>query len=246
MPRDTSWEDVWAEYDARQAGHAVAPTVAVAPPIAAAPRARRPNRLALGGLLALLVVLLGLPLGEAGAPAVASQEQPVQRRTLIAVGLSGEAEMGESPAASPAAAILFTEAVLLPMPPPAWVQPAATPTAEPAAPAEARRAVPPPRRLTRASRAARQMATMEAGPQWYATPPRQASPRASQLRGAQGVAPAAAAGSVQWNPQSNPQSDAVGAAFTAPPGQAIQPGRAGPPHRQTQAGALIHRHLKTA
>ncbi len=181
MPRDTSWEDVWAEYDARQAGHA-APPPAAAPARTEAPRPRRPNRLALGGLLALLVVLLGLPFGDAGAPAVASQEQAFQRHTMIAVGLSGETDMGESPAVSPPPAMLLAEAVLLPMPPPAWVQPSATPAAEPAAPAAARAAAHPTRRVARARRVVRQLVAAEAAAPWPtigAAAPRRASLRAA-------------------------------------------------------------------
>ena len=180
MSRDTSWEDVWAEYDARQAMHAAAPplaeTLADAGPEAAlapaAPSLARPGRLAMAGMLVLLGMLLGLPFGEAGAPAVASQEQAFQRHSMIVLGLSGEAEMAESPASAPPEATLLAEAVLLPLPPPAWVQPSAAPAApqvaEPAAAVESRRPARPQRRLARPSRPAPQLATLAAPEQpWF-------------------------------------------------------------------------------
>ncbi len=185
MSRDT-WEEVWAEYDVRQAGHAAGPAQSIAPPIEV-PLARRasgwggPQKLALGGMLALLAVLLGLPFGDAGAPAVASQEQTFQRHTMIVAGIAGEAEMGESPAAAPPEADLLAEAVLVPPPPPAWVRASvgmASPaqarlaqvnplaSAEPTAAPEARRAAPTPRRLAR--RPARQLAIATAAEQaWF-------------------------------------------------------------------------------
>jgi hypothetical protein len=175
MPRDTSWEDVWAEYDARQAGHAQVPPVAAPPSLEEAPRLQ-PRRLALGGLLALLVVLLGLPMGEAGAPAVASQEAPFQRHTMVAVGLSGEADMGESPATTPSTAVAMAEVALPPMVTPAWVHTATgpttatTPSAQPTVPIAGRRIGQAPKRLARAGRPARQFAAVEAWPTGYDNP----------------------------------------------------------------------------
>jgi hypothetical protein len=166
MSRDTTWEDVWAEYDARQAGHA-APPAAVATPAIAVPRHRPvglPRRLVVGGLLAVLVLLLGLPLGDAGAPAVASQELAQQRRDLVVVGLAGETEMAESPAGPPPEAVLLSEAAMLPMPPPAWVQPSLVPATAVAAPAvapETRRTASSPRRQARANRPLQQVAAAE-------------------------------------------------------------------------------------
>ena len=169
MSRDTTWEDVWAEYDARQAGHAT-PAVAEPAPAIAVPRRRAPSpawvprRLLVGGLLAVLVVLLGLPPGDAGAPAVASQELAQQRQDLIVVGLAGETEMAESPAGPPPETVLLSEASMLPMAPPAWVQPsvvAATPVAAPASATEPRRAASSPRRQVRANRPLTQVAAAE-------------------------------------------------------------------------------------
>ncbi len=175
MSRDSTWEEVWAEYDARQASHAEPATMAA--PLAEPRPARRrsggnPPRLVVGALLAVLVVVLGLPFGEAGAPAVAGQDQILHRQDMIVVGLAGETEMAESPAGPPPAAQLLAEAVLVPMPPPAWVQPGPAPAmaaAEPVAAARPQRAAQQARRTAHTARAPRQLASSTAAPEqpWF-------------------------------------------------------------------------------
>lgn len=109
MPNDSTWDEVWAEYDARVA--------ATRPPAAAAawyhdpshdapppPRARRrwhwPRpRASLLALALLLVLVLGSPFGE---PQHQASAGPVpQRHSLVVVGLSGQTDMAESPALPP-------------------------------------------------------------------------------------------------------------------------------------------------
>ncbi len=116
MPTDTTWDDVWAEYDAR-AGHTPQPNrrtpwylepgygVPLEKPRATAPR--RP-RYGLAGLVILLVTLLGVPMGEVGAPAVATSMENLmpERHNMIVFGAAGDAEMGESPALPPPPQVL--------------------------------------------------------------------------------------------------------------------------------------------
>ncbi len=229
MPRDTSWEDVWAEYDAREATHAApahpvaapAPEPALAEPLPVRPGAnRRPRRLAMGALLALCVMLLGSPFGEAGAPAVAGQEQAFQRHTMIVVGLSGQAEMGESPASAPPQAVLLAETALLSMAPPAWVQPSLVPAAEATPAAETRRAArPSTRRLARSSRPPREVAMVpEAEQPWFAPAPQQRRMPASARSAARNPTPSA------WPTNAWLAADAGTNPVAANPGQ--QSGRA--------------------
>ncbi len=156
MPRDTTWDDVWAEYDAR-IGATAKPAAAAEPVVVAASAPRlaryrlprlRGRTLAMAALAMLVAVVLGLPFGDAGAPAIASQEETVPaRQTMVVVGLSGDADMSESPAVSPSgAALLMSELA------PAQAAPAALATAEPAVPARLSRHGTTTRRLAQQAR----------------------------------------------------------------------------------------------
>ena len=158
MSSSNTWDEVWAEYDARQPQTAVPEA---RPQVPAQPRFRRGIGQAGLAMLALLFCLAGLSFTEYSANARLPTEEPVQlqRVTMVVIGVAGEAEGGESPALNPQALTQLAEATPIAGEAPALQAEAPAPQASAAPPA------PSGRRLGQGSRSPRQAAAMRASRQ---------------------------------------------------------------------------------
>jgi hypothetical protein len=102
MPHATTWDEVWAEYDAR----AARPAPQRAPRATPLPKPAQPGRRRrLGAALALvLLALAGVAMGQAGWSTLATAHSVAatqERSDLVVIGLAGQDDFAESPAEPP-------------------------------------------------------------------------------------------------------------------------------------------------